>query len=143
MSPKAASTEPPPARGLMLLEAMVGMALVGLVVAASVYASGRGSNLQARSEIRGQAVQQLHALLLSQGVTLCTATSIPAVTINGQSYTVSVAKTAPYCQPYSAVTVTLPGQSATAVSLPATLAAPLSISINAVALGGVLSLSSD
>ncbi|MES2715721.1 MAG: hypothetical protein V4795_08150 [Pseudomonadota bacterium] len=86
----------------MLIEAVVGTAVVGLVCAASVYAVGRSANAQHNADLRAQAVEQLANRLAAQGVALCN-TSSETITVAGQVGTVSVT-----CSQQSA-TVTLPG----------------------------------
>ena len=127
----------------MLLEAAITMVIVGLVVSASVYTVGRGAKTQYTGQLRSQIVEQLHALLLGQGVALCSVGTAPTLTVNQQSYTVTVSKTAPYCQSYGGVTVTLPGSSATSIAMPVTQATQMSLSVTAQALGGTVTVSSN
>lgn len=139
------STEATRQRGDALLEAMVGMIIVGLVSAASVFALGRGVKLQYSANARAQAVEQLRALMLSNngGAGLCAAAA-PGITIDGVSYAVTVNKAAPYCQPYQ-LSLTLPGATApTAASASAPVSAtPLQLSVTAPSLGGTLTVSSN
>ena len=127
----------------MLLEAVITMVVVGLVISSSVYAAGRGAKTQHSAQLRSQIVEQLHAMLMNQGVALCSATTAPTLVVGQQSYTVTVSKTAPYCQSYGSVTVTLPGSTATSVTMPVAQATQMSLSVDAQALGGTVTVSSN
>lgn len=143
MRSRARSTDRPCRhRGFMLLEAVITMVVVGLVVSASVYAVGRGAKTQYTAQLRAQIVEQLHAMLMSQGVALCTASTVPPLVIDQRTYAVTVSKTQPYCQSYGSVIVKLPGNSATSINMPTTQATPMSLSATAEALGGTVTVSS-
>jgi prepilin peptidase dependent protein A len=102
----------PRQRGDALLEALVGMLIVGLVASASVYAIARGSRMQYSNQIKGQIVDQVRDLMQAQGMALC-GTSKSIALPKSQSVTATFT-----CQTYAGVTVTLPGLSGAIAATP-------------------------
>jgi len=116
---------------------MISMLVVGLIVSGSVYTIARANKLQYQAAIRAQVVDQLRALVMSQGVSLCgTTQSLTAV----GSTTVNASFS---CQPYSGVSVTLPGaNSAIATTIGSSQAQMVTATVQSALLGSSLSVSS-
>ena len=125
-------------RGDMLLEAMVGMIIVGLVSAASVYTVGRSAKAQNGANVRAQVIEQVRAQLIQQGPHLCG--NLTNVTVNG-NVQIPVTIT---CQQYVNASVQLPGLAASAVAVAATQASQITASASAPGLwNGTLTVTSN
>lgn len=123
-------------RGNALIDAMVGMLVLSLVVAGSLYALGQGAKNTYSNNLRAQVIDQVRAKMAAGGVALC-----------GTNFNVSVAQTvisAPVtCSTYDAVTVTFPGVSnAVSLAVPASQAQVMTVNTTSSRLGGTLKVSS-
>ena len=132
MSRRSRCTE----RGDVLLESMISMIIVGLIVSGSVYTLARANKLQYHAALRAQVVDQLRALVVTQGVSLCGTTQ--ALAVSG-----SAAVSASFsCQPYTGVVVALPGTSAITTKIGGNQAQMVTATVESAILGGSLSVSS-
>jgi len=126
-----------PQRGVILIEAMIGMVLAGLIATATVYAVARAGRAQNSANLRSTAVDQIRARLMQDGVALC-GTSVP-VTVAGSSLSVRYT-----CAAYSGVSVTFPGVATpVAVTLAGTSTQKIQASVTHDLLGGTLTVSSS
>jgi hypothetical protein len=122
-------------QGDTLIEAIVGMALGGLIAMSSLYAQARSIRVQTVDGIRAQLVDQLRSQLQMQGVTLCGTTK--TLTLGLASFSAVYT-----CTPYGAITVTFPGAAALSVTPATTEAQIITVAVTSAALGGTLTVSS-
>ncbi len=123
-------------RGVILVEAMIGMVLAGLIATATVYAVARAGRAQNSANLRSAAVDQIRARLMQEGVALCGVSR--TVTVAGKSLSVNYS-----CTPYSGVAVTFPGVTTpVSVTLAATSTQKIQASVTDDVLGGTLTVSS-
>lgn len=118
--------------GDVLLEAVVGMLIAGIVVMGTIYAVGRGSNAQYVNNLKGQIVDAVRGMLIAQGVSAC-GTNV-SLSVNSKVYTAVVS-----CTPYTNVTASFPGLSGTTpVTVPTTQAQSISVSVSVPDVGGTI-----
>lgn len=122
-----------------MIEALVGMALAGLIAAGSVYALARVSKAQNSANLRSAVVEQIRTQVVANGAGLCgSTTSVMAGAANlAAVYT---------CTPYTAVAMSFPG-AASAVSVAAsdvaTRAQIITATVTSPLLGGTLTVSTN
>ena len=123
-------------RGNALIDALVGMLILSLVVAGSLFALAQGAKTMFSNNLRAQVIDQLRAKMAAGGVALC-----------GTNVSVTAAQTVlsalVTCTAYDTVTVAFPGVSnAVALAVPAAQAQVMTVTTTSSRLGGTLTVSS-
>lgn len=90
--------------GDMLIEALVAMALVGVIAMGPAYVASRSAVAQRQAQFQTQAVTQLKALIKANGADLCTLNPAPSIAVGSTQLTATVT-----CVATSASAITVAG----------------------------------